>query len=400
MQRMSRLFARTLRDDPAEASIVSHRLLLRAGYIRPLGSGIYSLLPLGWRVHTRVVQIVREEMDRIGCQELLMPVVHPSDLWERTGRFTSVGSEMARLKDRWGRDMVLAMTHEEVATELGQWVASSYRQLPVCIYHFQTKFRDEPRPRGGLLRVREFTMKDAYSFDTDLESQEATYQDFMEAYLRSFRRCGIEPAIVESDAGAMQGSGAHEFHCLTEAGEDTLVVSPSGRYAANIEIATAQKPLFDHGEPQPVEKVATPGQETIDDVAAYLGVETHQTLKAVFYWTGDALAFVAIRGDLQVNEAKLRGLLQAPDLRLAADQELEAAGLVAGYASPVGLSNVTIVVDDSVESATNLVAGANQPGYHLVNVNFPRDFQATCAATSPRSNPATAASNTTNRWNS
>ena len=219
-------------------------------------------------------------------------------------------------------------------------------------------------------------MKDAYSFDTDLESQEATYQDFMEAYLRSFRRCGIEPAIVESDAGAMQGSGAHEFHCLTEAGEDTLVVSPSGRYAANIEIATAQKPLFDHGEPQPVEKVATPGQETIDDVAAYLGVETHQTLKAVFYWTGDALAFVAIRGDLQVNEAKLRSLLQAPDLRLAADQELEAAGLVAGYASPVGLSNVTVVVDDSVESATNLVAGANEPGYHLVNVNFPRDFQA------------------------
>ena len=376
MQRMSRLFARTLRDDPAEASIVSHRLLLRAGYIRPLGAGIYSLLPLGWRVHCRVVQIVREEMDRIGCQELLMPVVHPSDLWERTGRFTSVGSEMARLKDRWGRDMVLAMTHEEVATELGQWVASSYRQLPVCIYHFQTKFRDEPRPRGGLLRVREFTMKDAYSFDTDLESQESTYQDFMEAYLRAFRRCGIEPAIVESDAGAMQGSGAHEFHCLTEAGEDTLVVSPSGRYAANIEIAKAQKPLFDHGDPQPVEKVPTPGQETIDDVAAYLGVETHQTLKAVFYWTGDALAFVAIRGDLQVNEAKLRSLLQAPDLRLAADQELEAAGLVAGYASPVGLSNVTIVVDDSVEAATNLVAGANEPGYHLVNVNFPRDFQA------------------------
>ena len=195
---------------------------------------------------------------------------------------------------------------------MGQWVASSYRQLPVCIYHFQTKFRDEPRPRGGLLRVREFTMKDAYSFDTDLESQEATYQDFMTAYLRAFRRCGIEPAIVESDAGAMQGSGAHEFHCLTEAGEDTLVVSASGRYAANIEIAKAQKPVFDHGEPQPVEKVATPGQETIDAVAAYLGVETHQTLKAVFYWTGDALAFVAIRGDLQVNEAKLRSLLQAP----------------------------------------------------------------------------------------
>ena len=376
MQRMSRLFARTLRDDPVEATIVSHRLLLRAGYIRPLGAGIYSMLPLGWRVQRRVEQIVREEMDRIGCQELLMPVVHPSDLWERTGRFHSVGSEMARLKDRWGRDMVLAMTHEEVATDLGKWVASSYRQLPLCIYHFQTKFRDEPRPRGGLLRVREFTMKDAYSFNTDLESQEATYQDFMTAYLRAFRRCGIEPAVVESDAGAMQGSGAHEFHCLTEAGEDTLVVSASGRYAANIEIAKAQKPVFDHGEPQPVEKVATPGQETIDDVAAYLGVATHQTLKAVFYWTGDALAFVAIRGDLQVNEAKLRSLLQAPDLRLAADQELEAAGLVAGYASPVGLSNVTLVVDDSVESATNLVAGANEPGFHLTNVNYPRDFQA------------------------
>ncbi len=376
MQRMSRLFGRTLRDDPAEATLASHRLLLRAGYVRPLGAGIYSMLPLGWRVQRRLEQIIREEMDAIGGQEVHMPVVQPADLWERSGRFHSVGPELARFEDRWGRDLVLAMTHEEVATDLGKWFASSYRQLPAVIYHFQTKFRDEPRPRGGLLRVREFTMKDAYSFDTDPEALEAAYQNFLTAYTRAFRRCGIEPTVVESDAGDMQGSAAHEFHCLTDAGEDTLVVSASGAYAANQDIAAARKPAFDHGPPRPIQKVATPGQETIQAVAAFLGVPTHQTLKAVFYWTGQQLVFVAIRGDLEVNESKLRRLLDVPEIRLAADQELDAAGLVAGYASPVGVDGVLVVADDSLQGATNLVAGANTPGYHLTNVNFPRDFQA------------------------
>ena len=377
MQRMSRRFDRTLRDDPSEATLVSHRLLLRGGYVRPLGAGIYSMLPLAWRVQRRIEQIIREEMSRIDCQELQMPYVHPSDLWERTGRFESVGPEMVRFQDRWDRDMVLAMTHEEIATDLGKWFASSYRQLPVSFYQFQSKFRDEPRPRGGLLRVREFTMKDAYSFHPDFESLDNTYNQFVEAYVRAFRRCGIEPAVVESDALAMSGSMAHEFHCLTPAGEDTIVVSPTSTYAANMEVATARKPMYDHGAPAALAIVATPGQTTIEEVAAFLDLELHQTLKAVFYWTGDSLAFVAIRGDLAVNEAKLRHLLDVPEIRLAADQELEAAGIVAGYASPVGLDGVTIVVDDSVESSTNLVAGANTPNFHMTNVNYPRDFQGT-----------------------
>ena len=377
MQRLSKLFGRTLREDPSEATIASHRLLLRAGFVRPLGSGIYSYLPLGWRTAQRVEQIIREEMDRIGCQELQMPVVHPSDLWERTGRFESVGPEMVRFKDRADRDMVLAFTHEEVATDLATWFTSSYRQLPFSIYQFQTKFRDEPRPRGGLLRVREFTMKDAYSFHADVESFDADYQRFLTAYTRAFRRCGVEPLVVQSDAGAMAGSQAHEFHSVTDAGEDTIVACPDGDYAANLEVAVSQEQVLDHGAPRPHQLVATPGQETIEAVASFLDVPTHQTLKAVLYRTPEGIAFVAIRGDLDVNEAKLRSLLGVAELRLAADQEVEDAGLVAGYASPIGLEGtVTTVADDSVTRATNLVAGANRPGHHLTDVNYPRDFRA------------------------
>ena len=272
--------------------------------------------------------------------------------------------------------MVLALTHEEIALDLAARVVGSYRQLPVSVYHFQTKFRDEPRPRGGLLRTREFTMKDAYTFDPSPESLDATYRQFVTAYVRAFRRCGIEPLVVESDAGAMGGSDADEFHALTSAGEDTIVVCPACDYGANQEVATTRPPEPDDAEPLPMERVETPGQETIAAVAGYLGIPTQRTLKAVFYWTGDQIAFVAIRGDLDVNEAKLRRALGAPDIRLAADQELTAAGLVPGYASPVGLEQVQVVVDRSVERAANLVAGANMPGVHLMNVNFPRDFAA------------------------
>ena len=377
---MSSLFGRTLREDPSDASIASHRLMLRGGFMRPLGAGIYSYLPLGWRTLRRIEQIVREEMDAIGSQELLMPVVHPSTLWERTDRFTKVGPEMARFKDRGDRDMVLAFTHEEIATDLAARVLSSYRQLPVSVYHFQTKFRDEPRPRGGLLRTREFTMKDAYSFDPTRESLDATYQQFVVAYIRAFRRCGIDPVVVESDASAMAGYGADEFHAITSAGEDTIVTCPSGDYGANLEVATSQPPEPDHDAALPMERVATPGQETIAAVAEHLGIPTRQTLKAVLYWTGDKIAFVAIRGDLDVNEPKLRRALGASEIRLAADQELEAVGIVPGYASPVGLQQVVVIVDHSVERAANLVAGANTRGFHLKNVNFPRDFTADITA--------------------
>ena len=376
MQRMSRLFVRTLREDPSEATLPSHRLLLRAGCIRLLGSGIYSILPMGWRALRRVEQIIREEMDRVEFQELEMPVVHPSEVWEKTGRFSSAGPEMVRFKDRAGRDMVLAITHEEVATDLAAWFTSSYRQLPFGFYQFQTKFRDEPRPRGGLLRVREFTMKDAYSFHADAADLDAYYPRVVQAYVRAFRRCGIEPMVVDSDPFGMGGWKADEFQLMTPSGEDTIVACPTGDYAANLDIAASAKPVVDHGVPKPMEKVATPGHETIQAVAEYLGVPTHQTLKAVFYWTGTGIAFACIRGDLDVNEAKLRRLLKAPELRLAADQELASAGLVAGYASPVGLPKVMVVVDDSLLSSSNLVAGANDSGYHLTNVNYPRDFSA------------------------
>ena len=376
MQRMSLLFGRTLREDPSDATVASHRLMVRGAFMRPLGAGIFSYLPLGWRTLRRIEQVVREEMDAIGCQELLMPVVHPSTLWERTGRFGSLGPELVRFKDRADRNMVLALTHEEIALDLAARLVGSYRQLPASVYHFQTKFRDEPRPRGGLLRTREFTMKDAYTFDPSPESLDKTYRHFVTAYVRAFRRCGIEPLVVESDAGAMGGSDADEFHALTSAGEDTIVVCPTGDYGANQEVATTRPPAPDNAELLPMEKVETPGQETIAAVAGYLGIPTRRTLKAVFYWTGDQIAFVAIRGDLDVNEAKLRRALGAPDIRLAADQELTAAGLVPGYASPVGLEQVIVVVDRSVECAANLVAGANMPGVHLLNVNFPRDFTA------------------------
>lgn len=377
---MSSLFGRTLREDPSDASIASHRLMVRGGFMRPLGAGIYSYLPLGWRTLRRIEQIVREEMDAIGSQELLMPVVHPSTLWERTGRFTKVGPEMARFKDRGDRDMVLAFTHEEIATDLAARVLSSYRQLPVSVYHFQTKFRDEPRPRGGLLRTREFTMKDAYSFDPTRESLDATYQQFVAAYIRAFRRCGVDPVVVESDASAMAGYGADEFHAVSSAGEDTIVTCPRGDYGANLEVATSQPPEPDHASPLPMERVETPGQETIAAVAEHLGIPTRQALKAVLYWTDDKIAFVAIRGDLDVNEPKLRRALGASEIRLAADQELEAVGLVPGYASPIGLQQVVVVVDHSVERAANLVAGANTRGFHLKNVNFPRDFTADITA--------------------
>ena len=376
MQRMSSLFGRTLREDPSEATIASHRLLVRGGFVRPLSTGIYSYLPLGWRTLRRIEQIVREEMNAIGSQELLMPVVHPSGLWERTGRFTKIGPEMARFKDRGDRDMVLAMTHEEVATDLAAWVLSSYRQLPVSVYQFQTKFRDEPRPRGGLLRTREFTMKDAYSFDPSPDSLDTTYQQFVTAYMRAFRRCGIEAVVVESDASAMAGYGADEFHALSPAGEDTLVTCPSGDYGANLEVARSQQPDARPRPALPLGRSNTPGQETIADVARYLRVPRDQTLKSVLYWLNGEIVCAAIRGDLDVNEAKLRRTLGTTDLRLAADQELGAAGLVPGYASPVGVDNVRVVADHSVEGTANLVAGANTPEIHLTNVNFPRDFEA------------------------
>jgi prolyl-tRNA synthetase len=373
--RLSQLFFTSLRDDPTEAEMPSHRLLLRAGYVRQLGAGIYSLLPLGFRVAQRIEQIIREEQDAIGGQELLMPVVHPADLWRESGRYDKIGPEMGRFRDRAGRDMVLAMTHEEVIADLLRNVVRSYRQLPVMLYHFQTKFRDEPRSRGGLIRVREFTMKDAYSCDLDEAGLDKSYQDQYGAYERTFRRLGLETIAVSSDGGMMGGTEAHEFMLLNPAGEDTLVLCDACGYAANQQIALVRRPVPVREAALPTEEVATPGTSTIADLAAFLGMSPTQTAKAIFFVADDGRLITAIvRGDDEVNETKLANAVQAGGLRPAREEEIRAAGMEPGYASPIGASNTFVVVDDVAAGSSNLVAGANRPGVHLRNVNVGRDF--------------------------
>jgi prolyl-tRNA synthetase len=374
--RLSGLFFTSLRDNPAEAEMPSHRLLVRAGYVRQLGAGIYSLLPLGFRVSQRIEQVIREEMDGIGGQEMEMPVVHPAELWRESGRYQKIGPEMVRFKDRSGRDMVLAMTHEEVVTDLLRDIVSSYRQLPMIVYHFQTKFRDEPRARGGLIRVREFVMKDSYTLDADQAGLDHAYQLHYVAYQRIFDRLGIDTVVVGADVGIMGGTLAHEFMALNEAGEDTLVICDSCGYAANQQIAVVTKPEPAAEEMRPTEEVATPETPTIAALAALLGVGEERTAKATFFVTGDGrLVTAVVRGDFEVNETKLANAVKAVGgLRPAHGEEISAAGMVPGYASPIGATGTTVVVDDLVERSSNLVAGANRHGYHLLNVNVGRDF--------------------------
>ena len=374
--RLSQLFFTSLRDDPADAEMASHRLLVRAGYVHQLGSGIYTLLPLGFRVMKRIEQVIREEMDGIGAQEMEMPVVHPAELWKESGRWYKIGPEMVRFQDRGGRDMVLAMTHEEVVADLLRDLVKSYRQLPMIVYHFQTKFRDEPRSRGGLIRVREFVMKDSYTLDPDEAALDVSYNAHFGAYERIFKRLGLEAIAVASDVGIMGGSGAHEFMVLNEHGEDTLVICPNADYAANQQVAVVGKPEPVADEPVPVEEVETPEADTIASLAAYLGVGTDRTAKAIFFVTADGrLLTVIVRGDYEVNETKLANSLKITGaLRPARAEEIKAAGMEPGYASPIGAHDTTVVVDDLVARAPNLVAGANRHGYHLRNVNVGRDF--------------------------
>ena len=374
--RLSQLFFTTLRDDPADAEMASHRLLVRAGYLRQLGSGIYSLLPLGFRVQQRIEQIIREELDAIGGQEMEMPVVHPADLWRETGRYDQVGPEMARFKDRAGRDMVLAMTHEEVVADLLRDIVQSYRQLPLILYHFQTKFRDEPRARGGLIRVREFVMKDSYSCDADEAGLDHSYALHHTAYERIFERLGLDAIAVSSDVGMMGGSGAHEFMVLNDHGEDTLVLCDACGYAANQQVAAVRKPDVEPEEPMPSEEVETPGTDTIASLASLLAVPESRTAKAAFFVAGDGRLLTAIvRGDFEVNETKLVNATGAVGgLRPAQADEIRAAGMEPGYGSPIGARGTVVVVDDLVARAPNLVAGANRPGVHLRNVNVGRDY--------------------------
>ena len=374
--RLSHLFFTTLRDAPADVEMPSARLLLRAGYVRQLGTGIYSLLPLGFRATKRVEQVIREEIDGIGGQEMLMPVVHPAELWKESGRYQKIGPELVRFKDRSSRDMVLAMTHEEVVASLLRDLVKSYRQLPMIVYHFQTKFRDEPRARGGLIRVREFTMKDSYSCDRDDAGLDRSYRLHYEAYERIFKRLGLEAIAVGADVGIMGGSGAHEFMVLNDFGEDTLVLCDSCGYAENQQIAEARKPDPAAEDALPVEDVETRDTTTIELLARFLDIPTSRTAKATFFVTGDGRFVVAIvRGDYEVNETKLVNAIKATGgLRPAHLEEIKARGMEAGYGSPIGARDAVVVVDDLVARSPNLVAGANRVGWHLRNVNVPRDF--------------------------
>ncbi len=374
--RLSHLFFTTLRDDPAEAEMPSHRLLLRAGYVRQLGAGIYSLLPLGFRVNKRVEQVIREELDAIGGQEMEMPVVHPADLWRESGRYDAIGPEMARFKDRGDRDMVLAMTHEEVVADLLRDIVRSYRQLPFIVYHFQTKFRDEPRSRGGLVRVREFVMKDSYSCDRDEAGLDVAYWAHHRAYTRIFERLGLDTVAVSSDVGMMGGSLAHEFMFLNPAGEDVLVLCEACGYAANRQVAPTVAPEPAAEDLLEVEEVETPDTTTIDALATFLGVPASRTAKATFFVTGDGRFVVAIvRGDYDVNETKLVNAIEATGgIRPATVEEITQRGMVPGYGSPIGARDAVVVVDELAARSPNLVAGANRTGWHLRNVNVPRDF--------------------------
>jgi prolyl-tRNA synthetase len=374
--RLSHLFFATLRDDPSDAEMPSHRLLLRAGYMRQLGAGIYSLLPLGFRANKRVEQVIREELNAIGGQEMEMPVVHPADLWRESGRYDAIGPEMARFKDRGERDMVLAMTHEEVVADLLRDIVRSYRQLPFIVYHFQTKFRDEPRSRGGLIRVREFVMKDSYSCDRDEAGLDVAYWAHHRAYTRIFERLGLDAIAVSSDVGMMGGSLAHEFMVLNPAGEDVLVICEACEYASNRQIAPTVAPDPEPEDPRPLEDVETPEVTTIAALATFLDVPASRTAKATFFVTGDGRFVVAIvRGDYDVNETKLVNAIGAVGgIRPAQVEEIRARGMEPGYGSPIGARDALVVVDSLAAASPNLVAGANRVGWHLRNVNVPRDF--------------------------
>jgi prolyl-tRNA synthetase len=378
--RLSKLFGKTQRELPAEAETTSHQLLLRAGMIQPLAAGIYSYLPLGWRVLKKIENIIRDEMDKAGGQEVNLPVLQPFELWQQSGRDRALGKVLFTLSDRRERKLALGPTHEEVITELAKYNVQSYRDLPLLLYQIQVKFRDEPRPRGGLIRVREFLMKDLYSFDTDEAGLDISYQKMDQAYRNIFERCGLPTMLVEADSGAIGGKDSREFMVVAENGEDEIIYCENCHYAANAEKAVSVKGKIDNGKPLPVEEVATPGAGSIEEVARFLKIDHSHTLKAVFYIADGRLVFIVIRGDLDVNELKLNNQLKTSELRLASEEEVIKAGLVAGAASPVGLKGFKVIADDSVNSGTNFVAGGNKPETHLKNVNYPRDFKADIVA--------------------
>lgn len=376
--RYSEMFLPTVREVPSDAEVISHQLMLRAGMIRKLTSGVYSYLPLGYRVIRKFEQIVRDEMNRAGAQEIFMPTVQPAELWQESGRWTHYGKELLRFRDRNDRECCLGPTHEEVVTDLIRHEIKSYRQLPVNLYQIQTKFRDEIRPRFGVMRCREFGMKDAYSFDTDEQGAEISYRKMFEAYNRIFTRCGLRFRPVEADTGSIGGSFSHEFLVTADSGEDAMVYCSSCAYAANLEKAEVPRPAaspVEDREFQPLEEVHTPDVRTIEEVCAFLHVTPQDVVKTLIFSADGKAVAILIRGDEEVNEIKVKNYLGCAELELATDDMiLEATNSPRGFAGAVGV-RCRILADYSLENMKNMVMGANRQDYHIRNVNVGRDFR-------------------------
>ena len=375
--RYSQMLLPTTKETPSEAEVVSHQLLVRGGFIRKLTSGMYTYLPMGFLALQKVTEIVRQEMNRAGAQEILMPMVQPGDLWEESGRWKKYGPELLRFRDRHERDYCLGPTHEEVVTDIARRELQSYRQLPINLYQIQTKFRDEIRPRFGLMRGREFVMKDAYSFDIDDAGASASYEIMRQAYFRIFERCGLDFRAVEADSGAIGGSSSHEFMVLAETGEDTLVICNECSYAANVEKAAIALPAAEPCDValQPIAKVPTPGKKKVETVAQFLGVAPREVIKTMFYLADGEVVAALVRGDREVQTVKLKNLLGANDVEpLEEDLVWQQTRLPVGYLGPVDL-HLKTVADQEVMRMVNAVAGANEKGCHLTGVNPERDFK-------------------------
>jgi prolyl-tRNA synthetase len=375
--RMSQTLIPTLKEAPSEAEVPSHILMVRGGYLRKVAAGVYSFLPLGWRVVKKVEAIIREELDRAGCSEVFLPAVIPAELWQESGRWEKYGAQLLRFKDRKGADFVIGPTHEEVICALVRDDVRSWRQLPLNLYQIQTKFRDELRPRAGLMRGREFIMKDGYSFHVNGTDADREYKNMYDTYSRIFTRCGLAFRAVEADTGNIGGSSSHEFQVLTETGEDALVACDTCDYAANVEQAVAREVTGKASPTQPVKKVATPGKHTIAEVSGFFGVPPEKLVKTLVYLADGKPIAVMVRGDRDVNEIKLAKALGVDTLALAGDAAVkEVTGAAVGFAGPVGLKKpVPVYVDFEVAVLSDFVVGANEDDAHLTGVNIERDFK-------------------------
>ena len=384
--RFSKYYVKTLKENPKEAEIVSHQLLLRAGMIKKLASGVYTYLPLGYRVLRKVENIVREEMERAGAVELLMPVIQPAELWKESGRWNTMGDEMMRIKDRHERAFVLGPTHEEVITDIIRNDIFSYKQLPINLYQIQNKFRDERRPRFGLMRGREFLMTDGYSFHVDRDSLDEEFLNMQSAYSKVFERCGLDFRIVDADSGAIGGSGSREFHVIANSGEDELIFCDSCNYGANVEKATNVVENLPKEEMKEATLVSTPNVTTIEDLAKFLDVDIRKTVKAMLYkdMVTDKPYMVLIRGDIEVNEVKVKNLIDTIEIAMLTEEEIENLGLFKGFIGPYNVDfkekDITVIADPSVVELSNQIVGGNQKDAHCLNVNYGRDYEADIVA--------------------